>query len=66
MNLTDAGGRVIEAVAFHKPGLAAHLPPGRRVDALFGADLDRWDGVERVRLRLRDLRPAREALAAAG
>jgi single-stranded-DNA-specific exonuclease len=66
VNLTDASGRVIEAVAFHKPGLAAHLPRGRRVDALFGADLDRWDGVERVRLRLRDLRPARETLAAAG
>ncbi|HEX6492872.1 MAG TPA: DHHA1 domain-containing protein, partial [Candidatus Dormibacteraeota bacterium] len=66
VNLTDASGRVIEAVAFHQPGLAAHLPRGRRVDALFGADLDRWDGVERVRLRLRDLRPARETLAAAG
>jgi single-stranded-DNA-specific exonuclease len=58
VHLTDEGGGVIEAVAFNKPGLAAHLPRGRRVDALFGADLDRWDGVERVRLRLRDLRPA--------
>lgn len=66
LSLTDASGRVVEAVAFHKPGLAAHLPRGRRIDALFGVDLDRWDGVERVRLRLRDLRPARDALAAAG
>jgi single-stranded-DNA-specific exonuclease len=65
VNLTDASGRVVEAVAFNKPGLAGHLPSGRRIDALFGADLDRWNGVERVRLRLRDLRPAREALAAA-
>ncbi|MEA2616273.1 MAG: single-stranded-DNA-specific exonuclease [Chloroflexota bacterium] len=65
VNLTDASGRVVEAVAFNKPGLAGHLPRGRRIDALFGADLDRWNGVERVRLRLRDLRPAREALAAA-
>jgi single-stranded-DNA-specific exonuclease len=61
VTLTDAGGGVVEAVAFNKPGLVAHLPRGRRIDALFGADLDRWDGVERVRLRLRDLRPAREA-----
>jgi single-stranded-DNA-specific exonuclease len=65
VTLTDSSGRVVEAVAFNKPGLAAHLPGGRRIDALFGADLDRWNGVERVRLRLRDLRPAREALAAA-
>ncbi len=65
VNLTDASGRVVEAVAFNKPGLAGHLPAGRRIDALFGADLDRWNGVERVRLRLRDLRPAREGLAAA-
>jgi single-stranded-DNA-specific exonuclease len=65
VSLTDAGGRVVEAVAFHKPGLAAHLPRGRRVDALFAVDLDRWNGVERVRLRLRDLRPAQETLAAA-
>jgi len=61
--LTDGGGGSIEAVAFNKPGLAGHLPRGRRVDALFGADVDRWDGVDRVRLRLRDLRPAREAEA---
>jgi single-stranded-DNA-specific exonuclease len=65
LNLTDPSGRVLEAVAFNKPGVAAHLPRGRRIDALFAADLDRWDGVERVRLRLRDVRPAREALAAA-
>ena len=61
LHLTDEGGGVIEAVAFNKPGLAGHLPRGRRVDALFGADVDRGDGVERVRLRLRDLRPARQA-----
>lgn len=53
------GGFVAEAIAFNKPGLARHLPPGRVVDALFGLELDLWDGVERLRLRLRDLRPAR-------
>jgi single-stranded-DNA-specific exonuclease len=58
--LTDASGQVIEAIAFNKPGLAGHLPGGRLVDACFGLELDHWDGVERVRLRLRDLRPARQ------
>ena len=57
--LTDQGGGVVEAIAFNKPGLPAHLPRGRLVDACFGVELDCWDGVERVRLRLRDLRPAR-------
>jgi hypothetical protein len=56
---------VIEAVAFNKPGLAGHLPRGRVVDACFGVDRDTWDGMDRVRLRLRDLRPARDGAAAA-
>lgn len=59
LTVTDAGGGVVEAVAFDKPGLCAHLPRGRRIDACFVLDLDRWDGLERLRLRLRDLRPAR-------
>jgi len=63
--LGDGEGHVAEAVAFNKPGLAAHLPSGRTVDACFGVDLDMWDGLERVRLRLRDLRPARAAVQAA-
>ena len=58
--LTDASGQVVEAIAFNKPGLCGHLPAGRLVDACFGLELDRWDGVERIRLRLRDLRPARQ------
>ena len=43
----------------------AERPEYADVKKKLRADLDRWNGVERVRLRLRDLRPAREALAAA-
>ena len=57
--LTDASGEVVEAIAFNKPGVAGHLPAGRLIDACFGLELDCWEGAERVRLRLRDLRPAR-------
>jgi hypothetical protein len=38
-----------------------HLPRGRRIDCCFGLELDEWDGRERVRMRLRDLRPAAAA-----
>ena len=47
-----------EGIAFDKAGTAAHLPGGRRVDLVYSLDCDRWDGLERVRLHLRDLRPA--------
>ena len=59
--LTDARGGVVEAIAFNKPGVESHLPRGRRIDACFGVELDEWEGRERVRLRLRDLRPAAAA-----
>ena len=49
---------MLEAIAFHKPLLAAHLPRGRAVDACFSLDMDSWQGQLRVRARLRDLRPA--------
>lgn len=57
----DSGGSPREAIAFNKPGLASHLPIGRRVDACFGLELDMWEGEERVRLLLRDLQPHRGA-----
>jgi single-stranded-DNA-specific exonuclease len=57
--LRDEGAGIIEATAFNKPGLAAHLPRGRRVDICFSLELDAWQGQLRVRARLRDLRPAR-------
>lgn len=47
-----------EAIAFDKGGTASHLPGGRRVDLVYALDCDRWDGFERIRLHLRDLRPA--------
>jgi single-stranded-DNA-specific exonuclease len=59
--LRDEGGGLAEAIAFNKPGVEAHLPRGRRIDCCFGLDLDEWDGRERVRMRLRDLRPAATA-----
>lgn len=52
------GEGVLETIAFHKPNIAKHLPRGRIVDACFGLELDSWDGQERVRAHLRDLRPA--------
>ena len=52
-------GALVEAIAFHKPGLARHLPRGRLVDICFSLELDTWDGQERVRARLRDIRPHR-------
>jgi single-stranded-DNA-specific exonuclease len=59
--LSDQGGGVAEAIAFNKPGVEAHLPRGRRIDCCFGLELDEWEGRERVRMRLRDLRPAAAA-----
>jgi single-stranded-DNA-specific exonuclease len=49
---------ILEATAFHKPNLAAHLPRGRVIDACFSLELDSWQGQDRVRARLRDVRPA--------
>ena len=47
-----------EAIAFDKGAAAPHLPAGRRLDVVYALDCDRWDGLERIRLHLRDLRPA--------
>jgi len=57
------GEGALDAVAFHKPNIAAHLPRGRVVDACFALELDSWDGQERVRAHLRDVRPARSPAA---
>ena len=59
VSLRDGGRGLVEAIAFGKPGLAAHLPRGRRIDVCFALELDSWQGQIRVRARLRDLRPAR-------
>jgi hypothetical protein len=59
--MCDEGGGMAEAIAFNKPGVEKHLPRGRRIDCCFGLELDQWDGRERVRMRLRDLRPAAAA-----
>jgi len=53
-----------EAFAFDKGGSAAHLPAGRRIDVVYGLDCERWDGLDRVRLHLKDLRPATSAAVA--
>jgi single-stranded-DNA-specific exonuclease len=54
------GEGIVEAIAFNKPNLADHLPRGRMVDACFGLELDSFQGFQRVRARLKDLRPAQE------
>jgi hypothetical protein len=50
-----------EAIAFDKALALPHLPPGRRLDILYTLDCERWDGYDRIRLHLRDLRPAEAA-----
>jgi single-stranded-DNA-specific exonuclease len=47
-----------EAIAFDKAAAAPHLPAGRRIDVVYALQCDRWDGLDRVRLHLRDLRPS--------
>ena len=49
-----------EAIAFDRGATANHLPPGRRIDIIYAIQCERWDGLDRVRLHLRDLRPAVE------
>lgn len=61
--LLGAEGGMMEAIAFHKPQLAAHLPRGRAIDACFSLEMDTWQGQTRVRARLRDLRPAAAPVA---
>ena len=56
-----------EAIAFDKAASAAHLPSGRRIDVVYALHCERWDGLDRIRLHLRDLRPAvQPALVLAG
>jgi len=47
-----------EAIAFDKAAAAQHLPSGRRIDVVYALQCERWDGLDRVRLHLKDLRPA--------
>ncbi len=54
-----------EAIAFDKAPALSHLPPGRRLDILYTLDCERWDGYDRIRLHLRDLRPAEAATPSA-
>ena len=63
--LLATGSGIVEAIAFNKPNLADHLPRNRLVDACFGLEVDSFQGLQRVRARLRDLRPAR-AVALSG
>src|SRR5437588_7447783 len=56
-----------EAIAFDKASTAPHLPVGRRLDIVYAFQCERWDGLDRVRMHLRDVRPALQpALALAG
>jgi len=56
--LKDGTGSA-ESISFNRPHLRAHLPSGRKVDALFELEVDCWGGRRKPRLMLRDLRPAR-------
>jgi single-stranded-DNA-specific exonuclease len=48
----------VEAIAFDKAASAPHLAAGRRIDVVYALQCERRDGFDRVRLHLRDLRPA--------
>ncbi len=54
-----------EAIAFDKAPALDHLPSGRRVDIIYTLQCERWDGLDRIRLQLRDLRAVRAMSAAA-
>ena len=49
-----------EAIAFDKAPALDHLPGGRRIDIIYTLLCERWDGLDRIRLQLRDLRAVRE------
>ena len=49
-----------EAIAFDRGATAAHLPAGRRLDIVYALDCERWEGMDRMRLHLRDLRGAQQ------
>jgi single-stranded-DNA-specific exonuclease len=56
-----------EAIAFDKAAAASHLPSGRQIDVVYALQCERWDGLDRIRLHLKDLRPAvQPALVLAG
>ena len=56
-----------EAIAFDKAAAASHLPTGRRIDVVYALQCERWDGLDRIRLHLKDLRPSvQPALVLAG
>jgi single-stranded-DNA-specific exonuclease len=53
-----------EAIAFDKGSSSQYLATGRRLDLVYALECERWDGLDRVRLHLRDLRAtAQPALA---
>jgi single-stranded-DNA-specific exonuclease len=66
LQVRDNTGRA-EAIAFDKGFAAQHLPSGRRIDLVYSLDFSRWEGLDRLRLHLKDLRPAEQrVLAIAG
>ncbi|MBI3289879.1 single-stranded-DNA-specific exonuclease RecJ [Candidatus Microgenomates bacterium] len=51
-----SGGRLkIDAVAFGMGELYSHLSPGKLVDIAYTVDVDRWNGREKLQLKLKDL-----------
>jgi single-stranded-DNA-specific exonuclease len=60
------GTGVAEAIGFFKGHAADHLPRGRVIDICGAIDCDRWQGQERIRIHLRDIRPARSEASLIG
>jgi single-stranded-DNA-specific exonuclease len=63
LTLSDDKG-IAEGIAFFKGHAAGHLPRGRLIDVCGSVDRDYWQGQERIRLHLRDIRPAQTSAAA--
>ncbi len=55
-----------EAIGFDKAAALPHLPAGRRLDILYTLECERWEGLDRVQLYLRDLRAAERPALLAG
>jgi single-stranded-DNA-specific exonuclease len=54
--LLRQGRATVSAIGFRMGGAA--VPPGGALDIVFTPEVDRWQGMQRVQLRLLDMRPA--------
>jgi single-stranded-DNA-specific exonuclease len=62
MTVRHGGSAFFDSIGFRMGALADHgIETDEPVDLAFVPELNRWNGQDRVQLRLRDLRPSRAA-----